>query len=227
MGLNYIDDRRLLQQGRWPRKIGMTKAAGDGRRTRRPDGQGQGRRHPADRPVEQAERRSGVPAAEPDGRLRPSRPDQRLDLPAARARPSTRPSNLEAAKHLEQWIKAGYFPSDANAIDYATGMSRFIGGTGPVPVQRRLGVGQSRQADGGQCRLLPDAAGRGRRQARRHVGAADLRHRRQGQASRLRRVLPQLGRHQPRSPQDQRRGRRLQSRRPGRPADAGGRARAA
>ncbi len=38
------------------------------------------------------------------------------------------PSNLEAAKHLEQWIKAGYFPSDANAIDYATGMSRFIGG---------------------------------------------------------------------------------------------------
>ena len=40
------------------------------------------------------------------------------------------PSNLEAAKHLEQWIKAGYFPSDANAIDYATGMSRFIGGKG-------------------------------------------------------------------------------------------------
>ena len=40
------------------------------------------------------------------------------------------PSNLEAAQHLEQWIKAGYFPSDANAIDYATGMSRFIGGKG-------------------------------------------------------------------------------------------------
>ena len=40
------------------------------------------------------------------------------------------PANLEAAKHLEQWIKAGYFPSDANAIDYATGMSRFIGGKG-------------------------------------------------------------------------------------------------
>jgi raffinose/stachyose/melibiose transport system substrate-binding protein len=40
------------------------------------------------------------------------------------------PSNLQAAEHLERWIKAGYFPSDANAIDYATNMSRFIGGTG-------------------------------------------------------------------------------------------------
>jgi raffinose/stachyose/melibiose transport system substrate-binding protein len=40
------------------------------------------------------------------------------------------PSNLEAAKHLEAWIKAGYFTADANAIDYATGMSRFIGGQG-------------------------------------------------------------------------------------------------
>ncbi len=40
------------------------------------------------------------------------------------------PSNLEAAQHLEQWIKAGYFTSDANAIDYATGMSRFIAGKG-------------------------------------------------------------------------------------------------
>lgn len=40
------------------------------------------------------------------------------------------PSNLKAAEHLDQWIKAGYFPSDANSIDYATNMSRFIGGTG-------------------------------------------------------------------------------------------------
>jgi raffinose/stachyose/melibiose transport system substrate-binding protein len=40
------------------------------------------------------------------------------------------PSNLKAAQHLEQWIKAGYFPSDANAIDYATMMSRFIAGEG-------------------------------------------------------------------------------------------------
>ena len=46
------------------------------------------------------------------------RPDATIDTP----------SNLEAAQHLEQWIKAGYFTSDANAIDYATSMSRFIGG---------------------------------------------------------------------------------------------------
>ncbi len=40
------------------------------------------------------------------------------------------PENLEAAEHLDTWIKAGYFPSDANAIDYAQMMSRFIGGEG-------------------------------------------------------------------------------------------------
>jgi raffinose/stachyose/melibiose transport system substrate-binding protein len=40
------------------------------------------------------------------------------------------PSNLVAAEHLEQWIKAGYFPSDTNGIDYAAMMSRFIGGDG-------------------------------------------------------------------------------------------------
>jgi raffinose/stachyose/melibiose transport system substrate-binding protein len=40
------------------------------------------------------------------------------------------PSNLTAAQHLEQWIKSGYFPADANAVDYATMMSRFIGGDG-------------------------------------------------------------------------------------------------
>jgi raffinose/stachyose/melibiose transport system substrate-binding protein len=38
------------------------------------------------------------------------------------------PSNLQAMEHLEKWIKAGYFPSDANAIDYATAQSRFHGG---------------------------------------------------------------------------------------------------
>ena len=40
------------------------------------------------------------------------------------------PENLEAAEHLDTWIKAGYFPSDANAIDYAQMMSRFVGGDG-------------------------------------------------------------------------------------------------
>lgn len=40
------------------------------------------------------------------------------------------PENLEAAEHLDRWIKAGYFPSDANAIEYFQMMSRFIGGEG-------------------------------------------------------------------------------------------------
>ncbi|MEV4539253.1 ABC transporter substrate-binding protein [Asanoa sp. NPDC049518] len=38
------------------------------------------------------------------------------------------PSNLQAVQHLEKWIKAGYFASDINSQDYATMMSRFIGG---------------------------------------------------------------------------------------------------
>ncbi|MFB9681848.1 ABC transporter substrate-binding protein [Streptosporangium vulgare] len=40
------------------------------------------------------------------------------------------PSNLQATQHLEKWVKAGYFPKDANALDYATMMSRFIDGQG-------------------------------------------------------------------------------------------------
>ena len=40
------------------------------------------------------------------------------------------PTNLEAAKHLEQWIQAGYFPEDVNAIEYADSNSRFGKGEG-------------------------------------------------------------------------------------------------
>ncbi|MBK8085517.1 MAG: extracellular solute-binding protein [Devosia sp.] len=40
------------------------------------------------------------------------------------------PANLQAAQHLENWIKAGYFPADANSLDYGANMGRFIGGTG-------------------------------------------------------------------------------------------------
>jgi raffinose/stachyose/melibiose transport system substrate-binding protein len=40
------------------------------------------------------------------------------------------PSNLKATQHLQQWIKAGYFPADVNAIDYAKNMSRFLAGDG-------------------------------------------------------------------------------------------------
>jgi raffinose/stachyose/melibiose transport system substrate-binding protein len=40
------------------------------------------------------------------------------------------PANLQAARHLEQWIKAGYFAKDVNAIDYAKMLGRFIDGQG-------------------------------------------------------------------------------------------------
>ena len=40
------------------------------------------------------------------------------------------PTNLTAAQHLEQWIKAGYFPKDANAIEYTDANARFGKGEG-------------------------------------------------------------------------------------------------
>ena len=45
-------------------------------------------------------------------------------------RRSTRPTNLTAAQHLEQWIKAGYFPKDINAIEYTDANARFGKGEG-------------------------------------------------------------------------------------------------
>jgi raffinose/stachyose/melibiose transport system substrate-binding protein len=40
------------------------------------------------------------------------------------------PTNLTAAQHLEQWIKAGYFPPDINAIEYTDAADRFGKGEG-------------------------------------------------------------------------------------------------
>jgi raffinose/stachyose/melibiose transport system substrate-binding protein len=40
------------------------------------------------------------------------------------------PANLKAVEHLDQWIKDGYFNSDANAVPYETMMSRFEHGQG-------------------------------------------------------------------------------------------------
>ena len=104
------------------------------------------------------------------------------------------PTNLTAAQHLEQWITAGYFPKDANAIEYTDANARFAQGRGRVHVQRRLAGRRVRQGRTGQHRVLHLPVGHRRRARRRHVGAADLRHRGEGQARRLRRILPQLGR---------------------------------
>jgi raffinose/stachyose/melibiose transport system substrate-binding protein len=40
------------------------------------------------------------------------------------------PSNRTAAEQLQRWIKAGYFPPDANAIQYTDANARFRGGEG-------------------------------------------------------------------------------------------------
>jgi raffinose/stachyose/melibiose transport system substrate-binding protein len=39
-------------------------------------------------------------------------------------------TNLEAAEHLAGWIEAGYFPEDANAIQYTDANTRFRSGEG-------------------------------------------------------------------------------------------------
>jgi len=39
-------------------------------------------------------------------------------------------ANLQAAQHLEQWIQAGYFPKDINAIEYTDSNARFVKGEG-------------------------------------------------------------------------------------------------
>ena len=40
------------------------------------------------------------------------------------------PANVTAAQHLEDWVKAGYFPEDANAIEYTDANARFGKGEG-------------------------------------------------------------------------------------------------
>ena len=40
------------------------------------------------------------------------------------------PTNLTAAQHLQQWVKAGYFPKDTNAIEYTDANARFGKGEG-------------------------------------------------------------------------------------------------
>ncbi len=70
------------------------------------------------------------------------------------------PTNLEAAQHLQQWIEAGYFPEDVNAIGY-----------------RRLAERPVRHGCPGQHRLLPLPARRGGWPARCHVLSSDVRHR--------------------------------------------------
>jgi raffinose/stachyose/melibiose transport system substrate-binding protein len=40
------------------------------------------------------------------------------------------PTNLTAAEHLQDWVEAGYFPEDVNAIEYTDANARFGQGDG-------------------------------------------------------------------------------------------------
>ena len=78
--------------------------------------------------------RAHLPPPVPDGRLY----DRGLGLgPPINAWVLDQPhatvvtkANLQAVEHLDQWIKDGYFNTDANAVSYSTMMARFTHGQG-------------------------------------------------------------------------------------------------
>ena len=135
------------------------------------------------------------------------------------------PSNLTAAQHLEQWIKSGYFPKDANAIEYTDANARFGKGEGVFMFN---GDWQNEVYDKDQPGnvgffVFPAAEAGGSLAA--DVGPAHVRHREDRQACRLRGVLLQLGRHQRQGTRYQREGVRLEPRRSRGSGDPAGRSR--
>jgi raffinose/stachyose/melibiose transport system substrate-binding protein len=70
------------------------------------------------------------------------------------------PSNLLAAQHLEQWIKAGYFPPDINAIEYTDAASRFgdgepvVAGGQPAAMGGPLTYGIAANAEHADCAVF-------------------------------------------------------------------------
>ena len=70
------------------------------------------------------------------------------------------PTNLQAAQHLQQWIEAGYFPEDVNAIGYTDANARF-GGRRRLHVQWRLAERRLQHGPASQGRLLRLPTGQG------------------------------------------------------------------
>ena len=140
-------DRRLLQQdaggeGR------HDESADDARAARRAAREGKGRRGHADRAVQR--RRDGwpaVPAAAADGRRTAHRrPINNWIFQKPGANIDT-PSNLAAAQHLQQWIKAGYFNTRRQCHRLLHDDEQVPARRRAAHLRRRLGVGQPRQAD--------------------------------------------------------------------------------
>ena len=129
------------------------------------------------------------------------------------------PEFVQAAQKLDEWIKKGYFPSDVNAIEYTDAAGRFGKGEGVFTFN---GDWQN----GGYDKDLPGKVGFftfpenvGMSAGLTFVVASEV------EARGLRRLLPQLGRHQRQGARDQRGRRRLQPRWPGRREGPGSRRR--
>ena len=225
MGLNYsltgvFYNKELAAQ------IGMTEPPDDRRRVRGPAGQGEGRRPAADHAVERhgQRRRAGIPAPEPDGRLRADRADQRLDLPEARR--DDRHADQPDGRRAPPAVGRGRLLPEGRRTPSSTptrtrGSARARACSCSTATGRTRSTTRTCRATSGSSSSRPAEAGG---KLRGDVGAADLRHRDQRQERRLRRVLLQLGRHQRDGPPDRRRRRRLEPGRPDRPAGpAGGR----
>ena len=152
-------DRRLLQQGAG-RADRHDRAAEDGRRVRGAARQGEGRRAAADHGVERRHerRRSRVPAPEPHGRLRRRPRRSTTGSSRSRARPSTRPSNLEAAAASRAVDQERLLPDGHQRHRVHRRERPLRQGRGRVHVQRRLAERRLRHGPAGQGRassILP------------------------------------------------------------------------
>ena len=106
------------------------------------------------------------------------------------------PTNLTAAQHLQQWIEAGYFPKDANAIEYTDANARFGKGEGVFMFNGDWQNATYDKDQPGNVGFFVFPPGEAGWDARGDVRTADVRDRGEREARRLRGVLPQLGRHQ-------------------------------
>lgn len=72
------------------------------------------------------------------------------------------PAALKAAQHIRQWADAGYFPEDANAIDYTAMMGRFAKGSGLFMFNgdwESANLAKSMKSDVGFFLFPPETAG--------------------------------------------------------------------
>ena len=108
------------------------------------------------------------------------------------------PTNLTAAQHLQQWVEAGYFPKDANAIEYTDANARFGKGEGVFMFNGDWQNATYDKDQPGNVGFFVFPPGEAGGNARGDVRAADVRDRGEREERRLRGLLLQLGRHQSR-----------------------------